>query len=359
MNALRKLLFPFSILYDGITHTRNSLYDRGIKKTHTFEVPMIVVGNLRVGGTGKTPMVEYLIRLLQETYKVAVLSRGYKRKSVGFVWGDENSTAETLGDEPFQLYRKFPKCTIAVDANRVQGITQLLTAVPSPEVILLDDAFQHRQVQAGFNIVLTSYDDLYVDDQVLPTGNLRENPVGAQRAQVIVVTKCPPHLTEQQEFEIAQKLKPTLHQTVFFSAIQYAAEIVQENKTITISECMDYSVLLVTGIANPQPLKDFLESKHISFKHLSFPDHHAFTTSELAEISRNFNDLYSNKKLILTTEKDYVRIFATLSLKNEAKVEDWYYLPIETGFIRHQKDFDQIILDYVEQSTRNRSIPER
>src|SRR6187551_1461615 len=195
MNFLRKILFPFAILYGFITGIRNFLFDIGILISYSFDVPIIAVGNLSVGGTGKTPQIEYLIRLLSDKYKVATLSRGYKRQSEGFVLANENSDALELGDEPFQFYQKFKNIQVAVDANRKNGIEQLLTNSNPPEIILLDDAFQHRKVKAGFYIMLTSYGDLYSNDFMLPTGNLRESRSGAQRANIVIVTKCPVNLS--------------------------------------------------------------------------------------------------------------------------------------------------------------------
>jgi tetraacyldisaccharide 4'-kinase len=358
MNPLRKLLFPFSLLYDGVTKSRNALYDKGILKENEYDIPVIVVGNLRVGGTGKTPMVAYLVQLLKENYPIAVLSRGYKRKTKGFVLANAESTVADLGDESFQLYRNFPEIMVAVDEERAHGIETLMQLPTSPQVILLDDAFQHRSVKAGFNILLTSYDDLYVDDQVLPAGNLRENVSGAARAQVIVVTKCPEQLTEQEEFETAQRLKPALHQTVFFSKIIYNNFIQNSENQITLKALKDYKIVLVTGIANPKPLEQYLIEQKIDFFHLSFPDHYNFTDEDFEKIYSKFNNFDTNKKLILTTEKDYVRIFAILSQKMK-KADDWYYLVITTQIMRFQNNFNQLILNYVGQSTRDRSIFEK
>src|SRR6478752_1663867 len=206
MNLLRKILFPFAVLYGFITSIRNFLYDNNLLKSYSFDLPIIAVGNLSVGGTGKTPQIEYLIRLLSSKYKVATLSRGYKRKSEGFVLADETSNAEILGDEPFQFFQKFKNIQVAVDANRKNGIEQLLSQPEKPEVILLDDAYQHRKVKAGFYIMLTAYGDLYADDFMLPTGNLREYRSGANRANLIVVTKCPPNLSISEQENIKNKL---------------------------------------------------------------------------------------------------------------------------------------------------------
>ena len=221
MNLVRKFLFPFAILYGFITSIRNFFFDKGILKSYSFDVPVIAVGNLSVGGTGKTPQIEYLIRLLSSKYKVATLSRGYKRKSEGFVLADAHSNASILGDEPFQFYTKFPNIQVAVDANRKNGIEQLLSQESKPDIILLDDAYQHRKVKAGFYILLTSYGDLYADDFILPTGNLRESRSGAQRANLVIVTKCPENLSLDEQQKIKEKLKLSVSQELYFSFIVF------------------------------------------------------------------------------------------------------------------------------------------
>ncbi len=344
----RKLLYPLSVLFEGITKARNKLYDKELLVSKEFDIPIILVGNLRIGGTGKTPQVAYLVRLLNDQYKVAVLSRGYKRKTSGFILADLNSNASEIGDEAYQLFRQFPDIIIAVDADRTNGIQKLQALKNPPDVIVLDDAFQHRKIKAGFNILLTPYSDLYVDDTHLPSGNLRENVIGAERAQVIVVTKCPDTLTEEQEYKTAVKLEPTLEQTIFFTKVSYADFVKNENAKITISDLLDYSILLITGIANPKPLSEFLDAKSIEFKHIAFQDHHHFSKSDLRAIEKEFKQFSNKKKVIVTTEKDYVRIFSSL--------DNLYYLAIETTFINHQKDFDKLILNYVGENTRNRKI---
>ena len=338
MSILRKLLYPFSILYGEVTSGRNVLYNKKILKSSTFEIPTIVVGNLSVGGTGKTPQIEYLARLLQSRYKTAILSRGYKRSTKGFVLANENSTVEEIGDEPLQYFKKFKDVLVAVDAERVHGIQQLVKHDAKPEIILLDDAFQHRKVDAGLNILLTPYDDLYVDDVMLPTGNLREKVSGAQRAQIIVVTKCPDKISEENQFEISKKLKVELEQTLFFSKINYASHT-KGSKRISLDDLQNYKVLLITGIAKTKPLEDYLSKHQIDFKHIKFKDHHAFTSGDYANIRSNFENLNGENKMILTTEKDYVRGLDQL--------KDVSYLPIETKFIDHQKDFDELILTYI------------
>jgi len=337
MNLLRKLLFPFAILYGFITSIRNFLFDKGVLKSTSFDIPVIAVGNLSVGGTGKTPQIEYLIRLLSDKYKIATLSRGYKRKSEGFVLADENSNAEILGDEPFQFYQKFPNVMVAVDANRTNGIQQLLLQNEKPEIVLLDDAYQHRKVKAGFYILLTSYGDLYADDFMLPTGNLRESRSGAERANIVVVTKCPKILSEEEQAKIKSKLKLKNSQQVFFTFIDYDMVIYGKNEKIAVNEIKLESKLLLAGIAKPKPFFDYLKNE--SDECLTFPDHHHFSDADLDSIRNK-----ANGRKIITTEKDYVR------LKDSELVDQLYYLPIKSSFINHQQDFDATILNYVKKT---------
>jgi tetraacyldisaccharide 4'-kinase len=342
----RYILKPLSLLYFVITKIRNILYDKGILKSNTFDTPLIVVGNLRVGGTGKTPQVAYLVLLLKEKYRIAVLSRGYKRKTSGFVLADTNASAERIGDEPFQLFRQHSDIKVAVDANRTHGINTLQHLTKPPEVIILDDAFQHRKVKAKLNILVTPYHDLYTNDTHLPSGNLRESSKGAERAQVIIVSKSPRNLTEKQQAETISILKPKPQQSVFFTRINYHSKVQNEKDSISLKKLKDYSIVLVTGIANPKPLLDFLTENEIKYKHLAYADHHNFNTTDIQNIKREYAMLVTKKKLILTTEKDYVRIFDRLN--------SLYFLGIQTEFINHQNDFDKLILDYVEQNSRNR-----
>lgn len=344
MKILRKILFPFAILYGFVTSIRNYLYSANILKSTAFKTPTIVVGNLSVGGTGKTPQIEYLIRLLQDNYKIAVLSRGYKRKSEGFVLADATATAETIGDEPYQFYKKFPRVIICVDANRTNGIQQLEKLASPPDIILLDDAFQHRKVQGGFNILLTSFNNLYVDDFMLPTGDLRETTFGAKRAQAIIVTKSPGNLPHEEQNKIIRKLKPKKNQPVFFTTISYDENLKGEESK-GLEEFRDEEVLLITGIANPKPLTNYLSSKQINFRHLDYPDHYNFTEKDISKIKDTFNKILSKNKILLTTEKDYVRIFGRL--------KNVYYISIKTTFINHKNSFDTIINNYVERSSRD------
>ena len=339
MNLLRKILFPFAIIYSVITSLRNFLYYTGVFKSYSFHLPVIVVGNLSVGGTGKTPQIEYLIRLLSNKYKVATLSRGYKRKSTGFILADANVNAEIIGDEPFQYFIKFLNIQVAVDANRKSGIELLLSNSNKPDVILLDDAYQHRRVKAGFYILLTSYNELYSDDFQLPTGNLRENRSGAKRANVIIVTKCPSDLSKQEQEVIKNKLAILPNQTLFFSTIEFDEYVYSENEKKPVSEILNVDKLLLAGIAKPQTFFAHLQSNKEAC--LTFPDHHQFTEKDLLEIKNK-----AQNSIIITTEKDFVR------LKGSLPKEQLYYFPIKTKFLFEGDNFDKIITNYVESSTR-------
>ena len=341
MNLLRKLLFPFSILYGVIMSIRNFLFDAGFLKSYSFDLPIIAVGNLSVGGTGKTPQIEYLIRLLSEKYKIATLSRGYKRQSKGFILAQVDSNARLLGDEPFQFFEKFPSIQVAVDADRKNGIEQLLSLPQKPEVILLDDAFQHRKVKAGFYIVLTSYGDLYWYDFMLPTGNLRETRSGAKRADVIIVTKCPFDLSLDRQNDIRKELKLAGNQQLYFTFIAYDTFIYGESRKINIDKIQSVAKVLVTGIAKPEPFFTYLKNSNDVC--LSFPDHHNFTEKDILEIKNS-----AQNNIIITTEKDYMR------LKGSLPSEQLFYLPIKSAFISEKENFEKTIIDYVGTSSRNR-----
>lgn len=339
MNIFRKLLFPFALIYWLVTFIRNFLYDVGIFKSQSFDIPIIAVGNLSVGGTGKSPQIEYLIRLLSDNYQVATLSRGYKRSTTGFVLADHNANAKTLGDEPFQFYSKYPKTIVAVDENRVEGIEILLDLDKKPNVILLDDAFQHRKVKAGFYILLTAYDDLFCDDFILPFGNLREPGFGKNRSDMIIVTKCSNNIEELAQEKIKDKLK--VSQTVYFTTIAYDRDVYNELGKISVNEIKAEEKVVIAGIAKPKPFFDFLEAK--AEETMVFSDHHNFEEKDIITI---LNKAKNNK--IITTEKDYVR------LNDKLPKKQLYYLPIQAKFLNASTDFDKKITDYVEQSSRNR-----
>ncbi len=341
MDFVRKILYPFSLLYWAVTAIRNFLYDKGIFASHSFDVPVIAIGNLSTGGTGKTPQTEYLIRLLSGGYRVATLSRGYKRKSIGFVLADANSNADTLGDEPYQFHAKFPNIRVAVDADRKNGIMRLLSLTPRPEIILLDDAYQHRRVKAGFYILLTAYGDIYANDLVLPAGNLREGRSGAKRANVIIVTKCPPGLSESEQITIREKLKAQPGQKIYFTCIDYDTAVHSEDGVKALDEIKGSPKVVVAGIAKPKPF--FGHVKEDGDMALTFPDHHDFTEKEIEDIRKQ-----ANNKPVITTEKDFVR------LKGRLPKEKLFYLPIRSRFLSGSDDFDKTILDYVGKSTANR-----
>lgn len=315
MKLLRKILLPIVPIYYLVTWLRNRFYDLGWKSSTSYQTPVLCVGNLSVGGTGKTPTIEYLIRLLSKEYKVATLSRGYKRQSSGFVIADEHANAMTIGDEPYQFYKKFNDLIVAVDADRRRGISKLIEE-KKLDIILLDDAFQHRKVNAGFNILLTSYGQLYCDDMVLPTGDLREPKSGAKRAHVIMVTKCPETISEVEKTSISSCLKPLPHQKLFFSSIIYSETILNENEQLALTDLKDKLFTLVTGIANPKPLEDYLKRKGLQFEHIKFKDHHHFSNDDILHLK--------SKKRLLVTEKDYVRLLPYF--KGDQTL---FYLPIQ------------------------------
>lgn len=329
MKILRKIAVVFVPVYWVITWVYHGLYNLRLLKSIKFHHPVICVGNLAVGGTGKTPMIEYLITFLSNKYKIAVLSRGYKRKSFGFIIANHDASAEQIGDEPFQIYSKFKNVIVAVDEKRKRGIDNLLQLKNKPQIILLDDAFQHRQVTSGLNILLTAYHDLYCNDMMLPTGNLREPKNGANRAEVIVVTKCPENLSATQKQVIEKQLKLQAHQVLFFSNIKYEIAVSNNENFLNISDLKEKEFTLLTGIANPIPLVTFLEQKQLVFEHLAYPDHHFFTTEELK--------LLKTKPLIVTTEKDFVRLQGRL--ENHRGL---YYLPISIQ-IDLESEFNTII----------------
>lgn len=318
---LRKMAWPISLIYGTLVYFRNLLYDYHVLSSKSFDVPTICVGNLSVGGTGKTPMVEYLISRLQDKHRLAVLSRGYKRKSKGFQLGDENATVEQLGDEPFQIHKNFPRVKVAVDADRRNGIARLLEEV-KPSLILLDDAFQHRKVNPLFSILLTTYSNPYFEDWYLPTGSLRDSKHAFERADVVVVTKCPSHLEKGTRETYGRRLTKDKGQAVLFSTLVYDDRLYGQKTNIKLEDLGIEQFTLVTGIADPNPLVNYLKEKKLRFEHLKFADHHSFTPTEI--------DLLRSKELILTTEKDYVRL--------KGKTDHLYYVKVAHKFLEDDED---------------------
>ncbi|NND87822.1 MAG: tetraacyldisaccharide 4'-kinase [Flavobacteriaceae bacterium] len=322
MAFLRKLLFPFAVLYGAIMRLRNYFYDKGWLKSMSFDIPIIAVGNLSVGGTGKTPMIEYLIEILKDDYQLAVLSRGYGRKTKGYRTVEVDSLAIDVGDEPLQLKQKYPAVEVAVCEARKNGIPKLQKR---SEVILLDDAFQHRSVKASRYILLTAFDDLFINDHILPMGNLRESRKGAKRADLIVVTKCPPKVpyATLQKIEFVMPIQE--YQKIYFSSIGYDDRIYGVSESQPLSYLKDKPFLLVTGIAKSAPLVAHLRSMGLDFEHQNYKDHHNFTSEDINRLKK--------EELILTTEKDYVRLYP--------KLEKFamYYLPIKTKILKDQELF--------------------
>lgn len=368
---IHKWLYPVSWLYGAAVIMRNKLFDWGLLKSKSFDIPVICVGNLSVGGTGKTPHTEYLIKLLQDNYRVAVLSRGYKRHTQGYVLATPQSTARAIGDEPYQMYTKFPSVTLAVDENRCHGIEQLLALKePAIDVVLLDDAFQHRYVKPGLSILLTDYHRLFCDDTLLPAGRLREPASGKNRAQIIIVTKCPQDIKPIDYNIITKRLNLYPYQQLFFSTFRYGnlrpvfrqevkeanANTASASKEIPLSSLMATEVLLVTGIASPAPIMEKLTDCAKQIETLSFSDHHDFSNKDMQQIKERFNRLTAEKRLIITTEKDATRLVSHPDLDEELK-PFIYALPIEIEILQNQQDkFNQHIIDYVRENTRNRSL---
>ncbi len=346
------LLYPFSILYGLTTYFRNKLYDVGLFSSREFKIPVISVGNLNVGGVGKTPHVEYIVRLLH-IYKVATLSRGYKRSTKGFYKADITSTVNDIGDEPLQYKTKFDSIVVAVDENRVRGITNIKATCSETKVIILDDAYQHRAVKPGLNILVTDYSKLYINDLVLPSGRLREWATGSSRADIIIVSKTPTILSPIDIRRIKDELKPKPYQEIFFSYTQYGNLIpfTTNAKSLQIENQKNCSVLLITGIAKPSPLFYHIKDHFNIVEHLKFSDHHNFDTNDINNIKNSFNNLYGNNKLIITTEKDIMRL-SLPEIKQQIEDLPIFYQPIEIAFHGNGKEeFDSKILKYVRANT--------
>ncbi len=302
----------------------------------TYKFPIICVGNLSVGGTGKSPMTEYIIRLLQPDFNVAVLSRGYKRKTAGYILADNNSNALQIGDEPYQYHRKFKDLTVAVSESRQIGIEKLLQDTDS-EVILMDDAFQHRKVKAGFNILLSSYGNLFTEDLLLPAGNLRDLKKRASAADVILITKCPNNLSLSNKQTIRKKIKRFTNSPIFFTGIKYDEAIRNNDQEFLLDNLKQQAFTLVTGIANPMPLVNYLKDKGYVFDHIQFRDHHFFTAAELEELKK--------KSKLVTTEKDFMRL--------EKHIPESFYIAIKPFFLDDEKlVFDKLILEYLQKEKR-------
>ena len=348
VSVLRLALYPFTLLYGALVWLRNRMYDIDFFDSISFSVPVICVGNLSTGGTGKTPHIEYLIELLQYQYKVATMSRGYKRYTKGFMVADEKANALRIGDEPMQFFMKYPEAIVCVAEERLTGIPNLLQRKPEIDVILLDDAYQHRSVKAGLNILITDYAHPFYKDYILPFGNLRESRGAYQRAQVIIVSKCPHNLTTEAAGIITTHIRPLSHQTIFFTCIEYGAPynfINREAVTIAGSHAV-----IVCGIARPEPLIKYLKQQAAGVHTLTYPDHHYFVTTDLEEIKAAYDNWNTANKIILTTEKDAAR----LQLHAD-KLLEWgitiAVVPIKVAVLFHAgEQLNTIVQQYVERT---------
>lgn len=378
MKYLRWLLLPISLLYGLVVIIRNFFYDAGLFKSQQFTKPVISVGNLEIGGAGKSPMTEYLVRLLKDEYKLATLSRGYGRKTNGFLEAKiENQEptvknqdrkedlrlspqdlrlSQMIGDEPAQFHQKFPDITVAVCEDRVYGINQLL---PNHDLILMDDAYQHRAVSPGLSILLFDYNRVNDPHFLLPAGNFREPFSGRWRAQVIIVTKCPPGILHGEQVRLAHKIAPLPYQSLFFSSITYQPLLDLDGNRAAVTIDNETTVFLLTGIANPKPLLKHLEAQTVHIIHHDYPDHHPFTLKNIAKLAEEFEACPAQKKVIITTEKDAQRLQESWLMQVQQKGVSLpvFVIPISVEFLNDTgSGFDKIITDYVREHTTNHSI---
>ena len=345
IRSFRILLLPFALLYGLIITMRNWLFDKNLIKSATFNFPLICVGNLAVGGTGKSPMVEYLIEVLQDDYNIATLSRGYKRKTKGYALANENTTALEIGDEPMQFHTKFPEVSIAVGEERLVAIPQLLHDRPDTQAIILDDAFQHRYVNAGLNILLTDCSNLFYNDWFLPSGDLRDQRRSYKRAQIIIVSKCPATMSKEEKERITKRIRVTTRQHLFFTSLQYGKPYHILTKQ-TVSLTQNVSVLLVCGIANPVQLKKYIAECAASYDELLYNDHHIFTIDDLQKIKQHFKAMEGAYKIIITTEKDAVRLF---KFQEELSQLPLCVLPVKPKFLfAEEEKFNGLIKSFID-----------
>lgn len=345
MRTLRLLLLPLAWLYGGVAALRRYLYRRGWLKSYTPSVPTICIGNLRVGGTGKTPHTEYIARLLSQSHKLAILSRGYRRQTKGFVLAQRDASAATIGDEPLQYFRKVPSVTVAVDEKRAEGIQKLQQQCPDLEVVLLDDAYQHLQVKAACNILVTPFNDLYVNDFPLPAGNLREFRSAARFADIIVVSKTPADCDEKQREAVVKALSPNAHQQIFFSTYEYQPLQPVTSLAEQVQLTLNDTVLVLTGVAQPEPLYKELELRGLQVVPVRFPDHHTFSDADMARVVEQFQQKHACS--VITTEKDYMRL-RSAELENVLSLLPVFVAPISVKLLFNQENqFNKTILSYV------------
>ena len=361
---INRWLLPFSWLYGLAVIIRNELFELNILKTRRFDIPVISVGNITVGGSGKTPHVEYLIRLLKDKMKVAVLSRGYKRKSRGYVLAGNNTPMREIGDEPYQMKIKFPDIRVAVDKKRCEGIDRLTTdeETKDTDVILLDDAFQHRYVQPGINILLVDYHRLIIYDKLLPAGRLREPLSGKHRADIVIITKCPNTLNPIDYRVLSKAMELYPFQQLYFTKLEYCPlePIFHKGLSIPLTEIRGKNVLLLTGIASPRQLETDINAYtgNNALTMLSFPDHHSFTQKDIRRINEAFAGMEA-PRMIITTEKDQARLMGIETLSDDVK-DNIYALPIKVRFMLDKEEtFNKKIISYVRKNSRNSILVKR
>ena len=345
LKSIRILLFPLSLIYALIIWTRNRMFDKHIFPSISFNLPIICIGNLSAGGTGKSTMVEFLTRQFKDKISVAILSRGYKRKTTGYAVANDTTTALDIGDEPMQFHVKFPDVTVCVGEERIVAIPQLLHDRPDTKLIILDDAFQHRSVKAGLNVLLTEYSNLFINDWFLPTGDLRDEKVSYRRGDILVVTKCPVDLSVAKAAEINNEIRVLPHQHLFFSAIQYGIpyHITRKHE---VAVTIQMEVLLISGIANPVPLKDFLRENSKAYYEMLYGDHHIFGIDDWREIVKKFEDIPTQNKIILTTEKDAVRLTKFAAELDQLPL---FVIPIEMKLLfNKEKEFASLITSFIQ-----------
>ena len=359
---MRFLLFPVALLYGLAVWIRNVLYDLRILKAESFQVPVVSVGNLTAGGTGKTPHIEYLVRLLGKEYRLATLSRGYRRHTRGFRVAGPATRYEDIGDEPMQYHTKFPGLIVSVGEERAAAIRSLLALPARPDVILLDDAFQHRAVRPGHSILIIEYDRLMKDDYLLPVGRLREPKSGIRRADTIVISKSPSILVPIERKRLLEFIRVWPHQEVFFSYYRYGEFVRYNSKPGMIAMSMKYymemrfSVLLFTGIASPDSLVEYMRRQTDKLYTLHFPDHHEYTLRDIEKIITAFHDMTGGNKIVLTTEKDIMRL-ARPDLEEPLRSLPLFYLPVEVAFHHNEEEkFNQRILSYVRKNQPNHNV---
>lgn len=356
-------LYPLSLLYGLITGIRNFLYDTGILKSVEFHFPVICVGNITVGGTGKTPHTEYIAELLKEHFKVATLSRGYKRKTNDFRIASSSSDVDEIGDEPMQMFRKMPDVVVAVDRNRVHGVKSILQKNPEIEAIILDDAYQHRRITPGFSILLSDFERLMVRDHMLPYGNLRESKVNMRRADIILITKSPENMSAIERRLIVKEVDKSPYQNLYFTSLIYRSprplfENTPDTITPDVSEGKGCGIVLVTGIANPVPLREYLGRSYSEIIHLKFPDHHDFSEKDISRIYSAFSELKSEVKYLFTTEKDAAKLREFTNIARVLKPL-FFYIPVGIYFLNNDKEeFDNLIIEYVRKNHRNNRVSE-